>query len=432
LTQFPNGFNFFGHVSGDFGLAVAARSTLGWLLAAHQPLCLRDVSTGDHRTGQDHRYDFLRTRRPWGLPFDANLFHINPPEMDLCLAREWLLLPVERRMNLMVPFWELPSLPPLWCNVLAAMDLVLAPTRFVQTIVDTNIPSARSLHFPITIPMPQDPRPDRARFGLPEHGLVFLSAFDAASDIQRKNPWAAIEAFQAAFTEQENVHLVIKLTNSNLCFDLRPELDRLRRVVDTDPRVRLYDQHFARPDLTSFYASCDVLISLHRTEGLGLILMEMMSLGKPVIATAWSGNMDFTNLDNACLVDYDMVLVRATHTVYQQETTRAAPMWADPRVATAATWMRRLYAEPRLRARLGGQAAQDMQRRAEANRAGLLQEIQRQLASPEVQASHHLRSRQLFQRRIESVARLATSPRALLRQFRSVAGRAMAHRPRQT
>ena len=428
----PVGFNFFGHVSGDFGLGAAARATLEWLLAAQQPVCVREISTGDHRTGQVRRFDSLLTRRPWGLPFAANLFHLNPPQWNHCLAREWLLLPIEQRMNLMVPFWELPSLPPSWRNVLSTMDLVLAPTRFVQTIVENNVPAARCLLFPITPPMPEPARPERARLGLPEPALVFLAAFDAASDIHRKNPWAAIEAFQAAFTQQEAVCLVVKLNNANLCPDVYPQLERLRQVAKSDHRIRLFDQHLARPDLTCLFASCDVLVSLHRAEGLGLILMEMMSLGKPVIATAWSGNMDFTTLDNACLVDYDMVPVRATHTAYQQEMTRAAPMWADPRVATAATWMRRLFAAPELRARLGEQAAQDMRERAGTNRADILREIQRQLASPEVQASHPLRSRRLFQCRIKSLARLASSPQALLRQFPSVARRALTHLPRWT
>jgi hypothetical protein len=421
MTEPRVGFNFFGHVSGNFGLAVAARSTLAWLLSQRQPVYVRDVNTGDGRSGQHHTYDRLLTSRLWGLPLGANLFHLNPPELDLHLPQEWRFLPVERRMNLMVPFWELPNLPPLWCDVLGAMDLVLAPTHFVQTVVESNIPGAQTLHFPIVIPMATEARPDRARYGLPERGLVFLSAFDVASDLHRKNPWAAIEAFQAAFVAQEPVRLVVKLNNSTLWSHVQPLLDRLRQTAMDDRRVVLVDEHLSQIDLFSLYASCDVFVSLHRAEGLGLILMEMMSLGKPVIATAYSGNMDFTSQENACLVDYDMVPVESTHTSYQEESARSATLWADPRVATAVAWMRRLYAEPALRTRIGRQAAETMQRRIDSDRSGILDEIQRRLTAPETRASHKSRTRWLFKRRFEGLARsFQRSPRAFMQEIRAI------------
>jgi len=299
---------------------------------------------------------------------------------------------------------------------------VLAPTRFVQTIVESNVPGAQTLHFPIVIPVPTAARPNRARFGLPERGLVFLSAFDVASDLHRKNPWAAIEAFQSAFVEQEPVHLVVKLNNSNLWPHVQPLLDRLRQTAADDRRVVLVDEHLSQSDLFSLYASCDVFVSLHRAEGLGLILMEMMSLGKPVIATAWSGNMDFTSPDNACLVDYNMVPVESTHTSYQDESARSATQWADPRVATAVAWMRRLHAEPALRTRIGQQAAETMRGRIEADRSGILEEIQRLLTAPEAQANHKRRARRLFKQRFDGLASsFQRSPLGFLRQLRAIA-----------
>jgi glycosyltransferase involved in cell wall biosynthesis len=210
----------------------------------------------------------------------------------------------------------------------------------------------------------------------------------------------------------EPVHLVVKLNNAGLWPHLQPLLDRLHQIAADDPRIVLIDRQLALPDLFSLYASCDVFVSLHRAEGLGLILMEMMSLGKPVIATAWSGNMDFTNSDNTCLVDYDMVPVQATLIPYQQESVRSE--WANPRLATAVRWMRRLLAEPDLHRRIGQQAALDMRRRAHADRSGILDEIQTRLASPEVQSRHQARARWFLQRRFQglvwSLFKLQTQP----------------------
>jgi len=50
-----------------------------------------------------------------------------------------------------------------------------------------------------------------------------------------------------------------------------------------------------------------------------------MWLGKPVIATAYSGNLDFSTLDNAFLVPFEMRLVGPGNAPYP-----ATARWADP------------------------------------------------------------------------------------------------------
>ena len=56
-------------------------------------------------------------------------------------------------------------------------------------------------------------------------------------------------------------------------------------------------------------ASCDCYVSLHRSEGFGLTPAEAMYLGKPVIATAYGGVMEFMTPENAYLVDHTMTRV---------------------------------------------------------------------------------------------------------------------------
>ena len=198
--------------------------------------------------------------------------------------------------------------------------------------------------------------------------------------------------------------------------------DRVHPVVQQDPRLILIDEHLTQADLFSLFASCDVLASLHRSEGLGQILMEMMSLGKPVITTAWSGNMDFCTVENSCLVDYDMVPVQATHHVYQHEAARSDVRWAEPRVATAASWMRRLYLEPELRQRLGRQAAHDLQVHNRWARVGSLEKMREILGSPDVRAQHQSRARGLLAQRVRGLlGTLRLSPRRFLRTLGAVA-----------
>jgi hypothetical protein len=415
------GFNFFGHLTGHFGLGHSARATLAWLVQQQQPLCVRDVPTGDGRGGWLPPLGASLRRQPWGLPHDVNFFHLNPPEILRCLSLEWQLLPIERRLNIALPFWELPSMPAPWLDLLAAMDLVLAPTRFVESVLRDNAPGIRCLHFPFVTDLVPSAPTARQRFGLPEGALVFLSAFDVGSDIERKNPWAAIRAFQSAFTGQEAVRLIIKLTQPRGWSYARVQLEKLRQMTQSDSRLILIDEHLPRPDLLTLFASCDVLVSLHRAEGLGMVLMEMMALGKPVVATAWSGNMDFTTSDNACLVDFDMVPVQAVDPVFREECARAAPLWAEPRIPSAATWMRRLHDEPSLRARIGQQAAEDMRQRCASGREGMLDKIKATLLTPEVRAGHPARARWLYRQRLRGLAQaFRHSPPGFARRIGSV------------
>jgi hypothetical protein len=113
-------------------------------------------------------------------------------------------------------------------------------------------------------------------------------------------------------------------------------------------------------DVLKLYASCDVYVSLHRAEGLGLGLMEAMALGKPVIATAWSGNMTFMNYTNSCPVNYHLIPVDASTPVYRKGRLGMETIWADPDIDEAAAWMHRLADDPDLRAEIGRKAADDM------------------------------------------------------------------------
>lgn len=412
----PFGFNLLAFVSGNFGLAVAGRATARLLLDHGMPLAIRDVDTHDNRSGQDHTYDDRLLRQPWGLPYGITLFHLNPPELEVRVPLEWLFLPLDRTMNVIVPFWELPTLPDVWRRTIADMDVVLAPTLYIKDIIERELPGTRVVHYPQAIELPTGVVADRSRFGIPDGATVFLSAFDMASDIHRKNPWSAIDAFERAFGPDDDVSLVVKLNNSDLWEHALHLRDQLRERAAANPRILLIDEKMPYADVLALYASCDVFVSLHRAEGLGLILMEMMSLGKPVIATAWSGNMDFMTEDDSCLVGYDMVPVEASHVSYREESERA--VWADPRVDEAAEWMRRLAADPGLRERLGSRAAAAMAARATSpQRIEPFTRLRAIYESGEYLQGHAERAQRIRRQRRTGMVRLAPRiARSLLRR----------------
>ena len=180
------------------------------------------------------------------------------------------------------------------------------------------------------------------------------------SDPERKNPFGAIHAFQRAFPDDARANLVIKLNNAQGAnHTLVPILTKLRELCKADRRIRIIDEVLSYSDVLCLYASCDVFVSLHRSEGYGFGLLEAMALGKPVIATAWSGNMAFMSHANSCLVRYKLIPVNANLRVYSRVSLGAAATWADPDLDEAAAWMRKLVEDPGYRISLGHRAAMD-------------------------------------------------------------------------
>ncbi|MEI7863088.1 MAG: glycosyltransferase, partial [Planctomycetota bacterium] len=152
--------------------------------------------------------------------------------------------------------------------------------------------------------------------------------------------------------EEANVGLVIKLSHARTGLSWADPSPLLAEIAAT-PRTFVCDRQLPYAEVLSLAASCDAYVSLHRSEGLGLNLLEAMLLGKPVIATGWSGNMDFMSRADSCPVGYDLVPVRGRHPAYQPEAIGPGQVWAEPRVSEAADWMRRLATDPVLRSEIG-------------------------------------------------------------------------------
>jgi len=137
----------------------------------------------------------------------------------------------------------------------------------------------------------------RDYFGLVNNKYYFLSVFDGFSSLIRKNPYTTIEAFRKLSKKYQNIGLVIKthnLTNFELnsfkekCLDL--EVIFLNSTI---PMQSYYD----------LICCIDCAISTHRCEGFGRFMAEAMYLEKPVIASGYSGNLDFMNEENSYLIE---------------------------------------------------------------------------------------------------------------------------------
>jgi len=131
-------------------------------------------------------------------------------------------------------------------------------------------------------------------------------------------------------------------------------------------RTVLIERSLTDDETKNLVLCCDCFVSLHRSEGIGRFLSEAMYLGKPVIATGWSGNMDFMNPDVACLVSYRLVPVRDGEYPFWQD-----QMWADPAVDEAVGWMVRLIDQPRWGRLLGERASRHIRSQFSCRAIGL-------------------------------------------------------------
>jgi len=393
----PAGVNLIGHVTADMGLGVAARNTLTTLLAHDCPVAAIDIDPGGGRRNADVTFSHLLTTSP-AAPHPINLFHLNPAQLIVLLDSRPRWLDMPQRVNAIVPFWELPLLPmvPDWAGVLGATDIVLAPSRSIFEAIKRSAPAVHAVHYPQTVFLPTGVAACRETFGLPRDAVLFFMNIDVSSDLARKNPAAALAAFRVAFPLAENVSLVVKLSHSRTRMPWADPTDLLAELAGM-PNTVVIDRQLSYVETLSLSAACDVYVSLHRAEGLGLNLLEAMSLGKPVIATDWSGNMDFMSRDDACLVGHDLVPVRARHVAYRPEAIGPGQVWAEPRIAEAAAWMRRLADDASLRRRIGDAARTAMDaRRSDVLQGGVLADLSQAAAA--FQPGHSAARRMRWQR----------------------------------
>lgn len=274
-----------------------------------------------------------------GLPVQADTHRDGPPQVSIYHLNPPMLLPgilradplrFLRTFNVGYWAWELETLPREWIDALAFVDAIMVPSTFCRRAVERHT-AKPVLVVPHPVPLRgfANGRPTDAAFRV-------ISVFNFGSSFERKNPVAAIRAFRAAFGPDEGAELILKVSDGD-----RYPADRARLWAEIGDagNVTLVDSVWGEEELAAFIASADGYLSLHRSEGYGLTLAEAIAAGVPVVATNWSGNVDFCRPDLCFPVDFDLVPARDGHLCFDD--TEGA-VWAEPSVAHAAIQLRRL------------------------------------------------------------------------------------------
>jgi glycosyltransferase involved in cell wall biosynthesis len=220
----------------------------------------------------------------------------------------------------------------------------------------------RVVDVPVPEPRPAPAPPDG--FGVTPDRFEFLVTFDHLSVTERKNPIGAIEAYRRAFPEPraDGPQLVVKSVNAAHRWS---EHERVRLAAGFRSDICVVDRRLDRASQLALIRDVDCLVSLHRSEGLGLHLIEAMWLGTPTIATRYSGNLYFMDDSNAALIDATLVPVTRGEGFFPPQA-----RWAEPDLDQAAEWMLRLVDDPSVGAALAAAGRAKMLAQATPAEAG--------------------------------------------------------------
>jgi glycosyltransferase involved in cell wall biosynthesis len=321
-----DGVNVVGYHRQSLGLGSEVRRIVRCLRAAGIPVATIDAPGSSSAV----LHEAPESDNDW--KFDTTLSVVAGDQLFGCMERLGISQ-FETGRHFSMWYWELMKINEPMKLVLPAVDGLVAGSEFIYECLvrSTDKPV---FQFPLTNIGIIEATHSRKKLGLPEDRLIFLCTFDFFSVIERKNPLDAIAAFKMAFVENSGPLLLVKSQNGHL---LPADLALVTEAIEGRADIIHVDQHVSEEEQASYLQCADVLVSLHRSEGLGLHILEALFRGVPILSTGFSAPIEFIDAENSLLVDYALVPVKNGNGVYP-----TGYLWAQPDVQHAAHLMREL------------------------------------------------------------------------------------------
>lgn len=192
--------------------------------------------------------------------------------------------------------WETEDLPVAYATALQRMDAVWTCSDFAQQAIMRGLAAPVPVHLVPHVVNPvlataQDM--DTVRQCLPHDPQAFYFYTIADSYNPRKNILRLLNIFAKNFAQHKHVYLVIK---------------QYRKALDLSglPQVCSIDAELTESQIVALHQLCHCYVSAHTCEAWGLALSDALALGKPLIATGYSGNMQYMTPRNSFPVRYSM------------------------------------------------------------------------------------------------------------------------------
>lgn len=281
------------------------------------------------------------------------ILHINSPQIPyalLSLPRKY----IKNRKIIGYWAWELEVLPRDWIVGFQFVHEIWVPSQFVAKAMEKWAKQfnkiIRVVPHPIadrnTYPIENI---SRQALGLPENKIIILVSFNLSSSFARKNPMGAILAFLKACEHVKNIVLVLKITYAECYHD---DMAKIMNIIQDHDNIMVNTNLLSAVENQALFQYSDIILSLHRSEGFGLVPAEAMLCGKAVISTNWSATKEYIDESCGVPVDYKLIPVQDTRSVYQISNA----YWAEPDCGMAAQAIQKLASDPYYRFELGNVA----------------------------------------------------------------------------
>ena len=347
-----NNVNLVGHPYAPIGMGEHVRCTYRALRSAAIIPQLTDIyKLNAPDTDEMHEFAAACTNQPASF----NIFHINGDEVAQALAH-LKFDDLWSGYNIIYPAWELARYPEEWAVGLDLFDEIWAPSIFVKESIQGACKKP-VVHMPLACDVVMTSLLSRRYFGISETDYIFLFFFDVRSFVTRKNPFAVIQAFRKLLRKRPNAHvkLLLKINGAEMAPDMMKQLED--QLADITDQVTIISRVMTDNEVKNLVRCCDCFVSLHRSEGYGRGMAEAMVLGKPVIATGYSGNMDFMGPQVSFPVSHVLIpLAEGDYPHWYDQ------VWADPDIDEATARMVQLIDDPESGRIIGRKASLHMQK----------------------------------------------------------------------
>jgi len=351
------GMNIIGWHAGQWGVAISGAQIVRAAITQGIPInAITDAVLPKKKFMLPEQLDFPLTR---SASEPVNLGVLNA-DMVIPLLNEYPEIVWERKYNIGYWAWELDVFPIEWMKLTEKFDEIWTPSSFIKRSIESSpiydgIP-VKVLAIPLEPLKEEEEEEDEEedeeiesvtlRSLMESHKdnkpFVFLTTFDFASFVDRKNPKATIKAFVEAFADtDENVLLIVKSHSGTI-----KDMKKMKKVAAGESRVFFLDENLSDADNKALQNYQDCFVSLHRSEGYGMNILETMGKGIPVITTNYSGNVEFFHPLKKWIgqchfpVPYKLVKLKKTTGPYKK-----GNRWADADVKYAVGAMRKVINE---------------------------------------------------------------------------------------
>lgn len=317
-TQLESGFNLIGNAKSETGVGQVLRSIAKSIDDTGIKYSIIDWSNKLSKNIDDSMSYRISDKKI----YDTNIFFINGCHRLTNIFDKSLF---KDSYNIGYWCWETENVPDSWYDNEDILDEIWTLSTFCHRAI------SKKSNVPVIVVTPQvqfkvNNAFDKRKYKIDDSKFKFLFIYDTFSYKERKNPYAVIESFLLAKKDSRfnNAVLIVK-TNS----------DELNRYISDD--IIVINEVMSRQDIYELHNVSDCFVSLHRSEGLGFNIIESAHLGKEIIATGWSGNVEFLTGDNINLVDYKLIKIGNDYGPYHKD-----DIWAEPNIEHAAEIMVRV------------------------------------------------------------------------------------------